>query len=386
MICQRVGLVLAVAGGVMAASAIAWACVPGAQLRAEPEFGAVGQPATVHGEGFPALPVELRWGTSTGPAVATAQGPAFAQEFVVPNVPDGVYTIIAVPQRAPAEAESSPPYSPMSRVAFEVTGTGARGNWGGGDWEQGRSDDQPAGQPEDQPHDEPAHAPVPDAQTPNVPGPDAGGGQVDEEGQPVRETVHTPAQPAEAPPAEGGTRSSSTTAAPAHEASLRPEPASSDGRGAASGSGAGPARAGQRQQPRPAVTEDTADADSGGAAHGSGLRERNVAPHSEPAPPGQPWPRMGPDDDAASVAGTIGLGVALFAAALVALFAGFTLLVVWRTRGPARSAAGPIVRHGRTFGCLLLVVALVLSTAAVTSQRGLAEASDRSAALDASTE
>ena len=62
---------------VLVAVSLAWACVPQGSLILNPTKGPAGSQVMASGNGFPADTVEIRWGSRTGPLLATTQGPAF---------------------------------------------------------------------------------------------------------------------------------------------------------------------------------------------------------------------------------------------------------------------------------------------------------------------
>ena len=66
------------------------------QLTLSPASGPPGTEFVVTGTGFAALPVEIRWGGLTGPAIATAAGPAFSVRAVVPDSPPNSLPVLAV--------------------------------------------------------------------------------------------------------------------------------------------------------------------------------------------------------------------------------------------------------------------------------------------------
>lgn len=99
------------AAAVVIASA-AWACTENADIAVEGRnSGVVGSEVTVHGQFFHAQPVEVRWGSATGPVVASAHGPEFWATFNVPSdARGGVHYIVGT-----QAGSSNPP------VPFKVT-------------------------------------------------------------------------------------------------------------------------------------------------------------------------------------------------------------------------------------------------------------------------
>lgn len=89
---------LATAAFAIASCAIAWACVPMARLiSVQPDStGPAASRVVVNGLGFEQTPVELRWNAPGGLRLGTARGPEFSIKVVIPNVADGLYTLIAI--------------------------------------------------------------------------------------------------------------------------------------------------------------------------------------------------------------------------------------------------------------------------------------------------
>jgi hypothetical protein len=87
-----------------------------AQLELSPASGPPGTEFVVTGTGFAALPVEIRWGGLTGPAIATAMGPAFSVRAVAPDSPPNSVPVLAVVTDGGSVSTSS--------ASFQVT-TGA---------------------------------------------------------------------------------------------------------------------------------------------------------------------------------------------------------------------------------------------------------------------
>lgn len=115
-----VGAFLGAAAVVVAASA-AWACTSFSTLRLGQTSGGPGTELAVTGAGAEAgKPVTLRWGSLTGPVLATAvvdAGGAFAIPVTVPEGLGGVHVVLAI------DAAGD-----VARAAFEVTGA----RYGGG--------------------------------------------------------------------------------------------------------------------------------------------------------------------------------------------------------------------------------------------------------------
>lgn len=128
-------LCLATAALALGAAAMAWACVPGSYLHAGPTFGAPGSSFTITGQEFDGGSVEIRWGSDSGPLLASAQAAAFSVSVQVPaNAADGVYLVFALTRNADGSVRE------MNRTPFEVTRTGAPGQVADGGWGQRPTD------------------------------------------------------------------------------------------------------------------------------------------------------------------------------------------------------------------------------------------------------
>jgi hypothetical protein len=83
------------------------------QLQLSPASGPAGTTVTVAAAGFAAGDVELRWGTQSGPLLATAVGPDFTVPVVVPDAGPDTYPLVAVARSANGVSTSS--------ASFQVT-------------------------------------------------------------------------------------------------------------------------------------------------------------------------------------------------------------------------------------------------------------------------
>lgn len=75
---------------------VAHACSITTSISLSPTSGQARSVTTVYGAGFAAGPVQVRWGSPTGPLLATAQGPTIAVPITVPNVAPGPYYVDAM--------------------------------------------------------------------------------------------------------------------------------------------------------------------------------------------------------------------------------------------------------------------------------------------------
>lgn len=93
-----VSLVLGSLAVGLSAAALAFACTPQADIYMDPDTGAAGSRTTVEGIAFvPGAPVEIHWGSASGPLLATATGWKFSVPVTIPaDASDGVHYIVAV--------------------------------------------------------------------------------------------------------------------------------------------------------------------------------------------------------------------------------------------------------------------------------------------------
>jgi hypothetical protein len=116
-------------------AAVGWACVPGSYLHAGPSFGPPGSSFTISGQEFDGGSVEIRWGSQTGPLLASASGSAFSVSVQAPaDAVDGVYLVFALTRNADGSVRET------NRTPFEVTRTGAAGVVADGGWGQQKTD------------------------------------------------------------------------------------------------------------------------------------------------------------------------------------------------------------------------------------------------------
>ena len=98
----------------LAAGSIALAA--NSTLSVNPASGPAGSSVEVTGSGFPAGPVEIRWGSHHGALLETVAGPAFSAQITIPTTaPAGIHTLVAAP--TDEHASDFEQYA-----AFEVTG------------------------------------------------------------------------------------------------------------------------------------------------------------------------------------------------------------------------------------------------------------------------
>ena len=88
--------VVGVLAVVLASVSVAWACVPQGSLSLAPESGTAGSTVTAKASGFSAgSTVEIRWGSKTGPLLATGTGASFSTPITIPAAPPGVHYVSA---------------------------------------------------------------------------------------------------------------------------------------------------------------------------------------------------------------------------------------------------------------------------------------------------
>ncbi|MDQ3825084.1 MAG: hypothetical protein M3325_04810, partial [Actinomycetota bacterium] len=90
---------VAVIAVVLAARPPGWACVPQPLVSVLPRASAPpGGRVTVQALAVTGVQ-EVRWNSVDGPKLADAVGPSFSTDVTVPDVPDGLYTIIVLERR-----------------------------------------------------------------------------------------------------------------------------------------------------------------------------------------------------------------------------------------------------------------------------------------------
>lgn len=78
----------------------AWACVPQPALSVQPlGSGPPGSRLTIEGANFDGGRVELRWNGLDGPLLGSGTGGSFTVPITIPDVPDGLYTLVALERR-----------------------------------------------------------------------------------------------------------------------------------------------------------------------------------------------------------------------------------------------------------------------------------------------
>lgn len=122
---RHIAVATAVTALLLGAVSLAWACVPQASLSLNPTSGPAGSAVNARASGFTAgQPVEIRWGSKTGPVLKTSTGPSFTVPITIPAVAPGVYYVSA------AETGEHRDHS-ATIAAFRVTVPGAPPGTGG---------------------------------------------------------------------------------------------------------------------------------------------------------------------------------------------------------------------------------------------------------------
>ena len=102
-------LALALVVGVVAGGPVGAAT----ELTLSPASGPPGTEFVITGSGFAALPVEIHWGSQSGPVIAMATGPDFSVSATVPDSPSNSHPVVAVVTDGSAVSTSS--------ASFQVT-------------------------------------------------------------------------------------------------------------------------------------------------------------------------------------------------------------------------------------------------------------------------
>lgn len=112
-----IAVVAALAATVWAATGLAWACVPQAELvTVQPRSsGPAGTAVTVAALGFDPGRAEVRWNAVDGEMLATAEGPEFSVPVTIPRAPEGLYHLIVLARAPGGEIGNT------STVSFQVT-------------------------------------------------------------------------------------------------------------------------------------------------------------------------------------------------------------------------------------------------------------------------
>ncbi len=111
-----------VLAAVLATVGVAAACVPQPLLLVQPGASeSPGAKLTAMGTTFGSGPAEVRWNALDGPLLGTAPGPDFSVEFTVPDVPDGLYTVVGIARSPSGGIEGT------ARASLQVVRTGGEG-------------------------------------------------------------------------------------------------------------------------------------------------------------------------------------------------------------------------------------------------------------------
>jgi hypothetical protein len=115
--------VVLVVSAVALGGAVAWACVPQANLvtLSPRSSGPSGTEVTVEGLGLDPGPVEIRWNEADGPLLGEGSGPNLSVPVTIPDAPEGLYIVVLL-ARQPGGGVGN-----TARAAFQVTGSGEMG-------------------------------------------------------------------------------------------------------------------------------------------------------------------------------------------------------------------------------------------------------------------
>lgn len=110
-------VVVAASLTVMAVDGLAWACVPQPRLiTLQPRAsGPAGSEVTVAALGFDPGRAEVRWNTSDGDLLASANGPDFSVPVTIPEAPDGLYHLVVLARSPGGEVGNT------ATASFQVT-------------------------------------------------------------------------------------------------------------------------------------------------------------------------------------------------------------------------------------------------------------------------
>ena len=131
-------VLLGSASAVLVVAAIAWACTPQAYISVSPGSGGQGTQATVSGGSFTAAPVQIHWGSASGPVIGNAVGPRFSTSVTIPASAPDVYYIVAVGPQGSSSA-SFEVVGPAGPSGGDTTGGGGTTTGGGGSTHGGGS-------------------------------------------------------------------------------------------------------------------------------------------------------------------------------------------------------------------------------------------------------
>jgi hypothetical protein len=314
------------APGVVAVG-LAYACTPQANIHTDTS-GVAGTRVLVSGDEFaPAGRVDIHWGSTTGPVLATATGPSFRTSVTIPEAPPGVYTIVALGLDA-ANAVAG-----EGRQAFEVIGAepaaSPSSSAPAGDAGAAATPSTQAAEPAAAAGAQPSVSPPPDGVTGKTRTPSTSRTPV-RGASPSKSTA--PSRPAHTPAAQPRAGARATAASPV--SSNPPVVRAQDGRAVFGGSVA------------PLAARRSAHA-------GRSAKEPATASPQRPRPAAQPSvarsPSLSPSAadprmaQPSSPGSTLMLGIGLLGVGMVALFAGALVAGVRRRRAPATRTHDP--RH-----------------------------------------
>lgn len=94
---NRLAVSTLLAGALLGAAGLAWACTASAYVQISPRSGPAGLVVTMSGGQFNSGPVSIRWNSVDGREIGTAQGSNFSVPVRIPSdAPAGVHYVVAV--------------------------------------------------------------------------------------------------------------------------------------------------------------------------------------------------------------------------------------------------------------------------------------------------
>jgi hypothetical protein len=117
---KQAQMVAAASAMVVVSGAFAWACIPYPIITVGPRSsGPAGADISVSGVSFAPGQIEVRWNAIDGPVLATASDPDFSVNAKVPEVPEGMYAIVALTRDGDGGVSS------LARASFLVARPGS---------------------------------------------------------------------------------------------------------------------------------------------------------------------------------------------------------------------------------------------------------------------
>lgn len=116
---KQAKMLAAASAMVVVFGAVAWACIPYPIITVGPRSsGPAGADISVSGVSFAPGQIEVRWNAIDGPVIGTASDPDFSVDATVPEVPEGMYAIVALTRDGDGGVSS------LARASFLVARPG----------------------------------------------------------------------------------------------------------------------------------------------------------------------------------------------------------------------------------------------------------------------